>query len=413
MPPSLTYSDLQQAVTSSAAIVYRSEMQPVAGNGTKVYPSTYSEDGTLSVYLTEQRKMQDGSSVTCVVVDGVASQANRMEDAIRQSGIKIPSISVDLSMYNKGVISSLELPHRMADAYIIYANHNGDDFSKSKEYKELSSAMDRTATPVYRLDPASLLFGAWCSHDYSATARFQRVITAELVAIDAEIGGKGASRLDPIAEDTAKIVDAQTITESGIAVRNPDKDKDVGDLGFGHVLPTIANRDKQAHLGGVTCRYVLYTSTLSLARLRKLSFPDQNGDTTPERDTAARCVLAAMALVGVEELLSDCGMSLRSGCDLIADKIEQVIIGRNSRNPFVVDSAESLFDEAVNNANSHDLSFADSLLLSGDTRVLRTRFSAPTEKSSKKKNAKKKTSKKNPSKKKAAKNKKAKKKAAN
>ena len=121
----LELSDLLSAVQKAPAIRYHIKYQPTAGSGTKVFPALFSLDGEGGTYAFETRFI-DGQRVKCVLVDSVPSQANRLEEALsdaRETGaISFPAITVDLSAFNHGQVSTLDLPHRAADAYLTFAN---------------------------------------------------------------------------------------------------------------------------------------------------------------------------------------------------------------------------------------------------------------------------------------------------
>jgi CRISPR-associated protein Csb1 len=99
MAEKLTLKRLQEAVEGSAAAFRcRRRLQPAGGEGDKVFPPTFAG----AVYAVEQRRVhgKDGA-VTCVLLDSVQSQANRMEvalqDALDAGRIKIPVLEVDAS----------------------------------------------------------------------------------------------------------------------------------------------------------------------------------------------------------------------------------------------------------------------------------------------------------------------------
>ena len=73
----LTYEVLKTAVAGSAA-AFRLTLRLEAVSP-KVFPPTY-EGGK---YAVEDRRI-DGETVPCVLLDSVASQANRMEFALRK-----------------------------------------------------------------------------------------------------------------------------------------------------------------------------------------------------------------------------------------------------------------------------------------------------------------------------------------
>src|SRR3712207_4117690 len=73
---------------------------------------------------TEERVI-NGQKLSCVLLDSVPSQANRMELALQEAVegglIKLPVVSVDFAAVdNPGVpkVTSLQAPHRIADAIL-------------------------------------------------------------------------------------------------------------------------------------------------------------------------------------------------------------------------------------------------------------------------------------------------------
>jgi CRISPR-associated protein Csb1 len=130
MSKKLDLASLQSAVNGTAAAFRsRSTLQPAAGDGTKVFPPTYAG----AVYATEDRRVKkaDGQieTIPCVLLDSVQAQANRLEDALqaaidagRFASSPIPLVQVDFSgedlLNAVGKITSLQAPHRVADAIL-------------------------------------------------------------------------------------------------------------------------------------------------------------------------------------------------------------------------------------------------------------------------------------------------------
>ena len=79
----LDFQTLQSAVDRGVS-AFRSvtELQPAGGRGDKVFPPTYVKDGRAETkYAFEMRRI-DGREIQTVLLDSVASQANRMEEAL-------------------------------------------------------------------------------------------------------------------------------------------------------------------------------------------------------------------------------------------------------------------------------------------------------------------------------------------
>ena len=164
----LTLEILQKAVAGSAAAFRsRTRLQPAGGEGDKVFPPTYAG----AIYAKEDRQI-NGAKVPCVLLDSVQAQANRLEDALQRAldcGVlkEIPVLNVDFTglglLDEIGRVSSLEAPHRIADAILRDSLHNQQPFRKSELGKSLDQASLQNATPLYKLCPTALIFGLWDS----------------------------------------------------------------------------------------------------------------------------------------------------------------------------------------------------------------------------------------------------------
>ena len=81
----LTFERLSALVAGDAvALRSRMQLQPAGGDGDKVFPPTYSVDSRADhKYAVEERQVGNGDTVsTTVLLDSVASQANRAELAL-------------------------------------------------------------------------------------------------------------------------------------------------------------------------------------------------------------------------------------------------------------------------------------------------------------------------------------------
>ncbi len=354
----MDFKTLQEAIGGTAAAFRsRTKLQPAGGDGDKVFPPTYAG----AVYAKEERQI-DGKKVPCVLLDSVQAQANRLEEALQRAldagTLKdVPVLNVDFTglglLVEIGRVSSLEAPHRIADAILRDSTHEGQPFRKSTLGKSLDQASLQNATPLYKLCPTALVFGLWDSTGPKGGlgAKFQRALVSEIVGVNAQIGVKTSSRIDPLAifreagpifrtnpelmaKDgtmtpwTAKIDEAmKDVNGRPIAFAKNKEKKDVAvtdvakfpdqakpsTTNHGNVTPDLArNEDKSIAAGGITMDHAEQTVVLSLPALRKLRFP-VDGKTTPERDAAARTVLAALALTAAA-LAAESGFDLRSRC---------------------------------------------------------------------------------------------------
>ena len=349
-PSKLTVAMLNEAV-AGGAVAFRSitKLMPAGGVTDKVFPPTYVKDKqSLTKYAIETRKV-DGRDVQTVLLDSVASQANRIEEALlegwRRGELRFPVISVDFrdlaELADLGEITSLQAPHRVADALLRDSiDGEGTPFRQTAVGKACTDARPNHATAMYRYCPTALLFGVWDSTGPRGGlgTKFQRVLVSEIVGYDIVAGVKTASRIDPVAieKKAGPVFEAKTDASDWTSLQNEaaiDKGKPklfsrkgAGDKGtpaainHGNIPPSI---DVEA--GGVTMSHAVHTVVLSLAGLRRLRFPlYPDGTPVPaaKRDaveSAARTALAALGLAGIIYQQRN-GYDLRSRSLLIASE---------------------------------------------------------------------------------------------
>ena len=319
---------LRNAVGGNAA-AFRcvTDYQPVGGAGDKVFPPTY-EGGK---YATEERiDPATGEVRQCVLLDSVQSQANRMElallEAHRAGTVLLPLLVTRFDqgeLLKKFTVTSLEAPHRVADALFRDSLLNGAIFRKSEKGSTLDNSDVRNATGLFGLCPTALVFGLWDSTGPRGGlgCKFQRAIVSEIVGYDAAMGNRTSSRIDPaeIVLGAGPLYERKSESDNA-----PDWtwDKDEGkkklktgrpsEVNHGNVTPTISE-------GGFTISRARQTTTLSLAVLRRLRFP-LNGaaDSVQDIDLAARTALAALGLAAGS--LARVDTDLRSRCQLFAER---------------------------------------------------------------------------------------------
>jgi CRISPR-associated protein Csb1 len=359
---SLDLATLKTAVAqSSPALRLTLRLEAVSP---KVFPPTY-EGGK---YATEARRIA-GEVLPCVLLDSVASQANRMElalqDAWEQREIELPVISVDFSaVKNPGVpkVTSLQAPHRIADA-ILRDSTVGDGkkatkFRDSEIGKELDQVSASYATPLLKYAPHALVFGMWDSTGPRGGlgVKFARATVSELIGVNAVEGCKTSSRIDPLnirvnAGVLYKTKDGWSLDKESAekdAKKNPiklGKDGKPSEANHGNVTPSIAE-------GGFTIDYAEQTTVLSLPALRRLRFPAKPGEkSTRERDNAARTYLATLGLLAAT-LAIESGYDLRSRCILRPkDRVIWSLLGKPGEpdTEYALDreSATGLYNDAL------------------------------------------------------------------
>jgi CRISPR-associated protein Csb1 len=336
-PRSLDLITLQKAVAGDAA-AFRcvTDLEPAGGQADKVFPPTYAG----GKYALEDRNI-GGQRVKCVILDSVASQANRAElallDAARRAEIELPIIDVDFSEHFPDIqkISSLEAPHRIADAILrdSLMPDGKTHFRDAPDGKSFTDASLANATSLFGICPTALVFGMWDSTGPKGGggAKFPRVAVSEIVGIDVEVGCKTASRIDPlqIQKDSGLLYEAK---DGGWTLdpAKAEKDKNGKPVKLGKEgKPSEANHGNIAPTltvdgGGVTLTRARQTTTVSLPGLRRLRFPvtGKSGLEQEKTSDAARTALAALALCGAV-LAQARGLDLRSRCLMVATKVAQ------------------------------------------------------------------------------------------
>lgn len=376
-PAPLTLKQLHEAVIGSAAAIrLRLRLEPAGGPNDKVFPPTY-EGGN---YATENRRINE-KDTPCVLLDSVASQANRAEIALLRAWedglLKLPVVSTDFSsLDHPGLtkITSLEAPHRIADAILRDSLLGTVRFRKSAIGKKLDQLTTSNATPLFEHCPTALVFGVWDSTGPRGGlgVKFARALTSEVIGVGVCLGKKTASRIDPLNIQKAAgmlyrdkeggwtLDKERAVTEN----KKPAKFKDgtPAEANHGNIPPSVSE-------GGFTIDYAEQITVLSLPALRRLRFPiGPKKAATPESNGAARTYLAALGLLGATLAIAD-GYDLRSRCTLVAKQaITWELLGAPGEAPIPFtlsrDVALALIGEALAACDKLDLPFhRDEVLL--------------------------------------------------
>jgi CRISPR-associated protein Csb1 len=296
------------------AIVVRATYQPAGGEGRTVMPPTYpvdkSERDPNACYLMA-RRLVDGQRRDAVVMDQEPSQANRVEEALRdardQGRLALPLFEMRVTTSLGEIrLTSLDFPHRYADAYLRDSLIDGTRFDESPAGQRLRSATASDVRPLYEREPASLIFGAWDSHRKGRWPKFARLYSASMFGLDPVTYARRGGRLDP--QNLTGSVDDKAKAEADwrfIADGEKKKGTKLSEIGHGHIAPNPVH-------GGVTVTETRRTASISLAGLERLRF----ADATAEAGNLARAALAALALAGDRLAFGGPSVWLRSGCDL-------------------------------------------------------------------------------------------------
>ena len=312
---------------SAAALRSRLALQPIGGPRDHVFPPIYAagpDDGSKHPrYAVEPCTLDDRTALR-VLVDSVASQANRQEQALvaaRRSGrIAFPDLVDDLSgtRARQEALLVTELPHRLADAVVRDSEIDGVGFARSEFGSRIVSSGPQDLTPILEASPTTLLFGAWFSQwQLAHPLRLQRLTSSDVWAHDATLGLAVSSRIDPLglermdifeAEDGAWTVDPEEAVRDDKGKPKRHAKSKTSALNHGNILPEI-------HQQGITAERYELTWMFSTAALRRLSFggpPERRA----ARDSAAQNYLLALGILA-RVLAHEEGYSLRSRCDLL------------------------------------------------------------------------------------------------
>ncbi len=376
--PVLTFKRLHDAVAGDAvALRSRMTLQPAGGEGDKVFPPSYYVQNAEHKYAVEERQVGDNAnpSVT-VLLDSVASQANRAEEALlegwERGDLAFPVPYVDFSDdggvtdYEK--LTVLEAPHRLADAIFRDSLMDGTLFRLSGIGQAITDATPRNATALFQYSPTSLLFGMWDSTGPKGGlgSKFQRAYVSEIVGFNAEFGKKVGSRIDPLQIEKVSTEDkvfnsadpAEVWTHDQDAAEKDKKGNPVpatrkgesGEAGqpskinHGNIVPSI---DAQA--GGVTISKAQQTTVISFAALRKLRFKgyDRNAE------TASRTAIAALGVAAIA-YQQEADFDLRSRCLLLPTHSPRLeLLGRDGSAAEVVDLDRAAAAEILTAAAAH------------------------------------------------------------
>ena len=370
----LTYEMLRDAV-AGGAVALRSVMslQPADGPGGKVFPPTYAVASNVPhKYAIEERQVGDRVATT-VLLDSVASQANRAELALLEGWevdeLRFPVPFVDFTaetdVSDIGRLTVLEAPHRLADAIFRDSLLGGTLFRLSDVGRAITDAQPRNATAMFKYAPTALLFGQWDSTGPKGGlgAKFQRAFVSEVVGLDAKVGSKVGSRIDPLQiERGAAVVyehadpDQRWTLDKDEAAVEKGEPKTAGsdgrpsEINHGNIAPSI---DELA--GGVTISSARQTTVISLPALRRLKFVDA----TREVSVAARTAVAALGVAAIAYAY-EMDLDLRSRCLLLPEHAPSLeLVRRDGSDPEAIsidrESSAALLNQAVERAESEGI----------------------------------------------------------
>lgn len=351
----LSLADLTDAVgldSQFASIAIEVDLRPTGPDGGKVAPPTYpTSDARRSPYLIDRRWV-GGEEREVVTLDTAQAQANRCEAALRDAlddglvDLPVFELSVDIET-EVGVrtsrLTSLDFPHRYADAYLRDTTVDGTDFDKTEIGRALQLAEQYDARALYEHEPYSLVYGAWNSHRKGRQAKFPRIYDSTIIGFDPLIGERAGGRLDP--NNLTGAFGGDLDDWRFIAEGEKKKGARLSEIGHGNAL------DSGGAHGHVAIAGARRLGIVHLSALNGIRF---GSDVTPEAQTAGRAALVALALLGDRLAFGRPAVFLRSGCDLAVvgeDLILESPAGADQAFELGIGSAIELFRAAVEQAS--------------------------------------------------------------
>ena len=338
-----------------------SHLEPLSGPGGLVKPAVYA-GGT---YQRDRRwaSPADGEPTQVIVIDNVPSQANRLEEALRKSrdSTLIPEFVLDLSglpnlpSHLPRTLSSLEFPHRNADAYLRDAQLDGQDFLKTEIGQAIFGATGQTCGPLVAWFPQALLYGFWQSHlgkkrqnTKHARAWVSEIVGWQPASTETRVLGLKGDALNLNTDDVVTSdPDDRTTWEVGTVARAAGAKRDkLSEIGHGQV-PFMGD---EAPAAAVSFARVTQRATVSFAQLRRVSL----GGDSREADAAVRALLVALGL-HAHQLAFGRGFALRSGAELRPRSTTATWLGADGDEPTDlggVGSTRALLDSAQEHAAS-------------------------------------------------------------
>ena len=361
------------------------ELEPLAGAGAPVKPAVY--EGGQYQWDRRWQAPGDAGSTPVIVIDNVPSQANRLEEALRQhrESAGIPEFVLDLSeltglpAHLPTRLSSLQFPHRNADAYLRDALLDGQDFLATPCGKAIFAATPQTCGALVDWFPQALLYGFWQSHlgKKRANTKHARAWVSEIIGWQpaaAETTKNMGLKSDPLnlstdEDDTDVTSNEDDRTKWDVGPRQKvegGKNTKLSKIGHGQVPFMRERSDRPLPAAAVSFARVTQRATISFAQLRRVSL----GTGAASSDAAVRALLVALGLLA-HRLAFGKGFALRSGGELRPRESTATWLGLGGDVPCDLGDAEAMF-ALLQEAKMHVQSLQVSLAGWGRTPMILT-----------------------------------------
>jgi len=332
--------------------------------GDKVFPATYLGDANISTYAWEEIGSSEQKR-RLLFLDSIPSQARRLATALHQLTepavprlLLVDAKDVPIIGTDRQQVSTLTANHRLYDMVFQSAkfvksgldtgrsdgkgNPTADEltfFAESEFGRNLLSANQADASPIFKWCPTVLLFGGWNSRLSSWGTKFRRAVTSRIVALEQSQGRRTASRVDVLGIEHVGTVEYDkkaphrwrllSAEEAKAKAAEGTERKKLSEIGLGFIVPSVEP------LGGVYAESITHTFVLNIAELRHLQFgnPPVGADkeALPKRNAQARSVLAVLGMLAYALQAAD-GYNLRAGC-LLRRKQSKVEIWLRAHSP--------------------------------------------------------------------------------
>jgi CRISPR-associated protein Csb1 len=326
-------NDWADKMDGPVALHLKQKLVPVEeGEHAVIFPPTYADIG----YNIDT--LSDGTKVA--TIDSVGSQANRIEPIFKEAPYSslVPQIEIQ---YGEGKrVTIFDVGHRLGDA-IIRCVGKGEVDKKGSDFDLRQAAQDafnrlldaNDATPIAKLAPTSLIFGAWDSRD--TQAKLPRIVQSVIRAWDVKELHRSAQYTPAL--DYAAL---EVFGEEEKAKQEGDPKSPLAKRGFVHVPSGNA-------LGGIIARGPIERDvTVNLIALRRL-----NG----ENGQALRRYVLGLSLAAATAPLDP---FLRQGCLLVPDansSAQWKLVGRDGSRKLITLSEKVVKDYAEKAAKAYGI----------------------------------------------------------
>jgi CRISPR-associated protein Csb1 len=335
--------------TGPAALVIRQILQPVEGDGAVIFPPTYpsplQKKDEPPIYNIDG----EGETSICLI-DTVGSQANRIEPVFEREFVRklVPQITIDMKGQTKTLLS--DIGHRVADSAL-----KGTPLRERIE-ESLLAHRAGDATPLAKLAPTTLIFGAWDSR--GTYEKISRLINSTIRATHVQELSRSAQYSPPI-----------DYRNEGLLP--DDLTGDAADVGLAAV-PSVRV------LGGIVVRgEITRNVSLNLVSLRKLRAA------SPEQTRLLQRYILGLCLVAISAPID---FDLRQGCQLVVHPdgkhVSQVVFHDGKRLDQTI-----VFEDALAYATAAAKAFGvgEDHALTFDSKLLGARLKAKADEKAEKK----------------------------